>query len=395
MTELPTLPFPSVDTLSQSPMLLKLQAEAPIHRVRTSVGHEAWLVTRYDEIKALFGDPRLGRSHPNPGEAARVSESVLLGGPAGNYETEDVDHARVRSLLVPRFSARRIRLLTPKVEEMVDNLLTDLLAGGRPADFHEALSFRLPVLVVCELLGVPFADRDYFRTLSTGMAMLHDHEQSIRSSQEMFEYMRGLVQRRRVEPGNDMLTELTQVEGGSLSDDEITGYGVIVLFAGHETTVVRIDLGTLMFLANPDQIELLRGDPSLLPGAVEEVLRLAVGHNESGLPRYARCDFEFGGVTIKAGEAVLLSMGAANNDGGAFPDPQRFDITRDAAIPHMTFGHGARYCIGAALARLEIGAVIGKLFDRIPTLRLAVPMDDLEWRTDVLTGGFRTIPITW
>lgn len=395
MTELPTLPFGKTDVLSLAPKLLELQAEAPIARVRTATGDEAWLVTRYDEVKRLFGDPRLGRSHPKPEEAARTSESALLGGAMGGYDTEDADHARMRTRLVPRFSARRMRLLKPRVEEMVDSLIADLLAGDTPADLHESLAFPLPVLVICELLGVPFADREYFRDLSSGMASLHDHEKSVRSMQELAGYVEELVRRKRIEPGNDVLTELTEIEDGTLSDGQIAGLGAVVLFAGHETTVVRIDLGTLLLLASPDQAELLRADPALVPTAVEEILRLSNGGGGAGLPRYAREDIEVGGVTVKRGEAVLLSIGAANSDRAAFADPERFDVHRDTASPHVAFGHGARYCIGAALARIELTAVFERLFQRIPTLRLAVPMAELEWRSHLLTGGFTSVPVTW
>lgn len=398
MTELPTLPFAKPDLLSLAPKLLELQAEAPIARVRTAMGDEAWLVTRYDDVKTLFNDPRLGRSHPKPDEAARTSASALLGSAAKGFDTEDADHARMRSRLVPRFSARRMRLLQPRVEEMVDDLLGRLLAGDKPADLHESLAFPLPVLVICELLGVPFADREYFRGLSSGMADMLDHEKSVAAMAEMHNYVKELVRHKRSEPGNDVLTELTEIEDGGLSDDEIAGLGAVVLFAGHETTVTRIDLGTLLFLASPGQIDLLRNDKSLVPGAVEEILRLTIGSGGGGgqgLPRYARTDIEFGGVTIRRGEAVLLSVGAANNDRTAFPDPARFDIHREGPNPHVSFGHGARYCIGAALARIELTAVFERLFDRIPTLTLAVPMSELKVRAHLLTGGLAGLPVTW
>lgn len=398
MTELPTLPFDKPDLLSLAPKLIELQAEAPIARVRTAMGDEAWLVTRYDDVKTLFNDPRLGRSHPKPEEAARTSASALLGSAAQGFDTEDVDHARMRSRLVPRFSPRRMRLLQPRVEEMVDDLLGKLLAGDKPADLHESLAFPLPVLVICELLGVPFADREYFSGLSSGMADMLDHEKSVAAMAEMHNYVKELVRHKRSEPGNDVLTELTEIEDGGLSDDEIAGLGAGVLFAGHETTVTRIDLGTLLFLASPGQIDLLRNDKSLVPGAVEEILRLTVGSGGGGgqgLPRYARGDIEFGGVTIRDGDAVLLSVGAANNDRSAFPDPERFDIHREGPNPHVSFGHGARYCIGAALARIELTAVFERLFDRVPTLTLAVPVSDLKVRTHLLTGGLAGLPVTW
>jgi pentalenolactone synthase len=357
-------------------------------------GDEAWLVTRYDDVKALFADNRLGRTHPKPEEAARVSESALIGRAAEGFETEDVDHAAMRARLVPRFSARRMRLLQPRVEAMVDDLLDRMAAAGPPLDLHEALAFPLPVLVICELLGVPFDDRDHFRGLSTGMADLYDGEKSAKAYAAMIDYIRELVRRKRVEPGNDVLTELTQIEDGTIPDDDIAWMGAGVLFAGHETTVGRIDLGTLLLLASPDQLELLRADPSLVPVAVEEIVRLA-GGSGAGLPRYARTDIEIGGVRIERGEAVLLALGVANQDEHAFPHPDRLDLTRDHPNPHVGFGHGARYCIGAALARIELTAVFERLFLRFPNLRLTVPTSELTWRAHLLTGGFAEVPVTW
>lgn len=395
MSDMPTLPFDRPDVLTLAPTMRELQEAGPIVRVRTAAGDEAWLVTRYDEVKTLFADPRLGRTHPKPDEAAKVSESALLGGAHDGYDTEDADHARMRSRLVPRFSARRMRLLKPRVEEMVDTLLDGLADLEQPANLHEALSFPLPVLVICELLGVPFADREYFRGLSTAMADLHDHDRSASAFQELTDYVRDLVRRKRIEPGNDMLTELTEIEDGGLSDDEVAGLGAVVLFAGHETTVVRIDLGTVLFAANPDQIDLLLRDPGRVPAAVEEVLRLSTGGGGTGLPRYARTDIDVGGVTIRRGEAVLLAVGAANQDEGAFPDADRMDVARDHPNPHVAFGYGARYCIGAALARIELTAVFERLFVRFPRLRLAVPVRELEWRKHLLTGGFADVPVTW
>lgn len=395
MTELPTLPFDQPDILRLAPLMRELQAEAPITKVRTRVGDEAWLVTRYDEVKTLFTDPRLGRSHPRPEQAARLSDSALLGGPMEEYENEDERHALLRSRLVPRFSPRRMRLLKPKVEQFVDELLTAMLDRRPPTDLVEAFSFPLPVLVICELLGVPFADRAYFRRLSVAMCDLHDFERSASARRDLVGYIMRLVGRKRAEPGNDLLTELTEIEDGGLTDLEIAELGAAVLFAGHETTVVRISVGVVLLLANPDQLRLLLADPARVPAAVEEIVRLATAGDTPGMPRYARTGIDFGGVHIGAGDLVLLSIGAANRDETTFPDSERLDMGRDHLNAHVGFGHGARYCIGAVLARMELTAVFERLFQRIPTLRLAVPAEELRWRRDMLTGGYEEVPVTW
>ncbi|HEX3648072.1 MAG TPA: cytochrome P450 [Pseudonocardiaceae bacterium] len=395
MTELPTLPFDRPDLLTVAPKMRELQVEAPITRVKMETGDEAWLVTRYDDVKTLFADARLGRSHPNPEQAPRFSESAMLGGPMNNFETEAEDHARMRNLLVPRFSPRRMRMLKPKVEGMVDDLLDAMAEHGKPADLHESLAFPLPVLVICELLGVPFDDRAYFRDLSTGMADLYDRRRSFAARQEMYGYMYELVQRKRKEPGNDVLTELTQIEDIELDDQEIAELGSGVLFAGHETTVVRIGMGTLLLLDHPEQLALLRAEPGRLATTVEEILRLGTFHDGPGMPRYASADIEFNGVTIARGDAVILGIGAANRDESVFPDPEHLDLRRDHPTNHLSFGHGARYCIGAVLARIELTAVFERLFTRFPELRLAVPVGELRWRSQLLTGGFERLPVTW
>lgn len=396
--ELPQLPFDKPDLLRLSPTTRELQAAGPIARVRTMTGDEAWYVTGYEEAKALFGDPRLGRTHPRPAEAARVSDSPLMGGAGEGYDTEEADHARMRSRLVPCFSARRMRALAPRIRELVDGLLDDLAAGERPVDLHEALSFPLPVLVICELLGVPFADRERFRVWSTGMADLADREHAMKSMETMVGYLNELVARKRVEPADDILSELLTIEDGTLSDGDVAGLGAIVLFAGHETTVVRIDIGTLLLLTNPDQRAALIADENRVAGAVEEILRrgnAVGGKSTGGLLRYARTDVEIGGVTIRAGDLVILALGAANQDERVYPDPATFDIGRTASAPHLAFGHGARYCIGATLARIELNAVFGTLFQRFPTLELAVPVQELRWRDHLLSGGFAELPVVW
>jgi pentalenolactone synthase len=389
----PAMPFDQPDLLAISPVVRELQARCPVTRVRTLTGDEAWMVTRHAELKQLFGERRLGRSHPDPEHAARISDSILFGGPSSNYETEEADDARMRSLLTPFFSARRMQELRPRVEALADQLLDRLVATGPPVDLHEALSFPLPVLVICELLGVPYEDRDQFRIWTEGMADMHDRQRATEAMASLFGYMQGLVTRKRAQPADDVISRLCAVDGGALADDHVAFLAAVLLFAGHETTVVRIDVGTLLLLASPAQRDALVRDASLLSSAVEEILRLS-DTGGSGVPRYAREDVEIAGVRIGAGDAVLMNGGAGNHDERVFADPDRFDVTRNPN-PHLTFGHGPRFCIGAPLARIELQAVFGRLFQRFPTLRLAVPVDRLAVRRDLLTGGLMELPVTW
>ncbi|HZU16349.1 MAG TPA: cytochrome P450 [Candidatus Dormibacteraeota bacterium] len=392
-TALPSMPFPQPDPLALPPAVRELQARHPVTRIRTLTGDQAWYVTGYAEVKQLLNDARLGRSHPDPEHAPRISDSALFGGPLQAYATEREDHARMRALLTPFFSARRMEALRPRVETLVDELLEAMARAGPPLDLHQALSFPLPVLVICELLGVPGQDRERFRSWSRDMADLHDRQRAQTAITGLVGYMRELVARKRRCPGDDVISGLCAAEGGSLSDDRIAFLAAMLLFAGHETTVVRIDLGTLLLLTNPDQHRALLRDPSLVATAVEEILRASVTGG-GGLPRYPREEVEIGGVSMGAGEAVLLDIGAGNHDPRAFDSPDRFQVGRHPN-PHLAFGHGPRFCIGAPLARLELRAVFERLVPRFPTLRLAVPVERLRVRSDVLTGGLHELPVTW
>jgi cytochrome P450 len=341
-------------------------------------------------VRRLLGDERLGRSHPDPGNAARLGESVMLGGPRGNYDTEQADHARTRSLLQPHFSARRMRALEPRVQELATALLDDLARQGPPADLHQALALPLPIQVICELLGVPYADRGQFRSWSEDAGNVRDRARSEHGLRELFDYGRQLAIRKRKQPGDDVISRLC---ADGLSDDEVATNSMNLLFAGHETTVVAIGMGVLCLLANPAQRRALAGDPGLVTPAVEEILR-APGRSGGGIPRYARTSVQIGDVTVQPGDLVLLDNRAANHDPAAFPGPEDFDIARDAP-PHLAFGHGAHYCIGAPLARIELQAVFSQLPARFPAMRLTVPPGQLPRRSGALTGGLAALPVEW
>ncbi|SFP70582.1 pentalenolactone synthase [Amycolatopsis arida] len=388
---MPRLPFDQPHPLAVSPILRALQDAGPVHKIHTSVGDEAWLVTDYAEARRLLSDDRLGRSHPRPETAARLSESVLFGGPVGDFATEHADHARMRALLQPHFSAKHLRALRPRVDALTTELLDALAAGTPPADLHEKLALPLPILVICELLGVPHADRDRFRGWTQAAADVRDRAHSEQGLAALLDYGRQLVVSKRRDPGDDVMSRICATE--DVGDDEGAMLAMTLLFAGHETTVVKIGLGTLALLTNPDQWEALRRDPDLVPNAVEELLRTA-RKGGGGVPRYARTDLEVRGVPIRAGDLILLDLGAANHDPAVFTDPDRVDVTRPAAA-HLAFGHGIRYCIGAPLARMELCAVFAQLVTRFPDMRLAVPITELALRNDVLAGGLSELPVTW
>jgi pentalenolactone synthase len=385
------LPFEQADPLQIAPQLRELQARGTIHRVRTEVGDPAWLVMHHPDVRRLLDDDRLGRAHPEPDTAARTGESALFGGPLGEFATEHADHARMRALLQPHFTPRHMRALRSRVEALTTQLLDELARNGPPADLHALLAVPLPILVICELLGVPYEDRERFRGWTNDAGNTRDHARSEEGLAQLYAYGHQLVAAKRRQPGEDVMARLCATDG--VSDDEAAELSMALLFAGHETTVVHIGLTAMLLLANPEQWQALVSDPALVPNAIEETLR-ASRRGGGQMPRYARTALEIGGVAIEAGDLVLLDIGGANHDPAVFAGPERVDIRR-MATSHVTFGYGARYCLGAPLARIELQAVFSLLVSRFPTLRLAVDAGELTMRADELAGGLTELPVQW
>ncbi|MEV6217188.1 cytochrome P450 [Nocardia sp. NPDC051833] len=365
------------------------QLACPIQRVQTLTGDPAWQVCGYDRVKKLFTDPRLGRSHPTPETAARTTASPFFGAPLGNFETEPADNARMRELLNPFFAPRAMRALQPQVEAYTAELLDEMAANGSPADLHEALAVPLPLLVISELLGVPYDDRGMIREWTAGLFDKYDAAKASRAGAEWFLYCKELVERKRKEPGPGVLSKLCEVE--DISDDVIATLALGLLLAGHETSVVEIGLGTLALLRQPDQWQLLVRRPELVPQAVEELLRV---HKSTGFARYARTDLVIEGVEVKTGELLLLDVDSANHDPTVYTDSRKVDILRQQGA-HLGFGYGPRYCLGAPLARVELQAVFGQLTQRFPTLRLDADPETLPRRDDVATSGLLSLPVAW
>ncbi|WP_258348660.1 cytochrome P450 [Saccharopolyspora gregorii] len=398
---LPQLPFDRPNVLEIAPLYEVLRKQAPITRVRTPAGDPAWLITSFEEARAVFGDGRFGRSHPAPEQAAKISDAGVLNGPNGDYDTEQARHNRMRKLLTPAFSAKRMRLLTDHVQDLVRGCLDSMQAAhdanpGAPVDLHEHLSFPLPVLVICELLGVPFEDREYFAGLSDRMSRLGTGDAAQAARVELAEYMARLAEAKRHSPGEDVVTDLVRAQEADpdFDDGELSRLASGLLFAGHETTVTRIDLGVLLLLTDLDRRDEFAADPAgRVQQTVEEILRVA-DPSGLGLLRYAHEDVEVGGQLIARGDAVLIPTGAANRDESVYGEPEHFDPERKPNV-HLTFGHGMHFCIGASLARTELKVVFTELFQRFPKLRLAVDVDDLDVRSDRVTGGVKALPITW
>jgi pentalenolactone synthase len=384
------LPFEQTNVLRIAPGLRTLQSRGAVHRVRTAEGEEAWLVTGHAWVRQLLDDDRLSRSHPDPRAATKDSGSAVLAGLLGGFAT---DHARLRALLEPHFSPERMRALRPYIETLTGQLLDGLAGRKPPVDLREALALPLPIQVMCEWLGVPQEDKERFGGWTQDAANVGDPVRSKQGLGELLGYCKQLVADKRRNPGDDVISRICATEG--IDDDEVLGVTALLLFGGYETTVARIGTCVSLLLAHPEQWQALLRAPGLVPGAVEETLRMSMPNpHNGGMPRYALTDFEIDGVPIKTGDFVLLNIIAANHDGTAFTDPGRVDVTRDTT-GSLVFGHGAHHCVGATLARMQLRAVLTQLVARFPTLRLAVGVEELGLRHNTLIGGLIQLPVTW
>ena len=380
------------------PALRALQTETPIVKVRLWDGSTPWLVTGYDDQRALLADPRISADSahphfPHPSAAAKVRRSEAQ----TFINMDDPDHARLRRMATAAFSVKRMEALRPAIQKVVDGLIDDMLAGPVPVDLVEAFALPVPSLVICELLGVPYADHDLFQANSKILINSNTTpEQAAAATQELIHYLDRLVGDKLAHPGDDLLSQLAErVRAGEISRREAANMGMLLLIAGHETTANMIALGTLTLLQHRDQLAELResDDPKLIAGAVEELLRY-LSIPQAGRRRVALTDIEIGGVTIRAGEGVILANDAGNRDPAVFGDPDRLDVHRDARR-HVAFGFGVHQCLGQPLARVELQVVYGTLYRRIPTLKLAVDLDQIAFKHDGLVYGVYELPVTW
>ncbi|MEU6478567.1 cytochrome P450 [Streptomyces sp. NPDC047017] len=376
------------------PVYARLRARGPVHRIRMPEGGAlAWLVVGYAAGRAALADPRLSK------DWSKVSPSFPLGAISSGHHmlrADPPDHTRLRRLVAREFTPRRVEQLTPGIQKTTDALLDRMLAApdGR-ADLVEALSFPLPISVICELLGVPDLERENFRTWSHDAIGATDVEDRRAAAAAMGRFIRELVAGKRQRPGDDLMSALihgSDEDGDALSHEELVGMAWLLLVAGHETTANLISNGVLALLTHPAQLAALRADPALLDGAVEEMLRYD-GPLETPTFRFTTEPVPIGDTVVPGGgELVLIAMGDANRDPARFPAPDRFDITRDAR-GHVAFGHGIHHCLGAPLARLEARVAIGTLLARCPGLALDIHPAALTWRPGVMIRGPRSLPV--
>jgi len=384
------------DDYFQNPLAFytRMREEGPVTPVVLPDGGRFWLVTRYADVRAALADPRLYKDWAGkltgpdwvPDEVTGYLSVHLL-------NADPPDHTRLRKLVTKAFTARRVAALRPRVEAITAALLDGLAAGPDQVDLIETFAFPLPVTVICELLGVPVRDQDRFREWSHAV-VASDGEADFRTTgAAMFYYFTDLVAAKRARPADDLVSALIEASdsGDTLNERELIAMLFLLLIAGHETTTNLIASGTLALLANPPELSRLRSDPSLLPGAVEELLRFANPLNHA-TERFTIEPVEIGGVTIPAREWVLCVTSSANRDPDRFSSPDTLDVGRDAG-GHVAFGHGIHYCLGAPLARLEGEVAFGGLLSRFPSLALAVEPAELRWRKSSLIHGLEALPV--
>jgi cytochrome P450 len=370
----------------------RLREERPMTRLAFPDGTVGWLMTRHHDVRSLLADDRFSA------DRARTSAPVrrLTFRPEDRVgmilSMDPPDHTRYRRMLTRYFTVRRTRDLAPRIEQIVAEHLDGMELSGPPADLVQSFALPIPSLVICELLGVPPDDRPYFQGWTSTVLRMDASEAAARGAQAALrQYMLCLVEAKRARPDDGLLSRL--IEDGELDDEELGGVGRFLLIAGHETTANMLALGTYTLLNHPGQLGLLRDRPETIDRAIEELLRyLSIVH--LGAPRVANEDVEIAGQLVRAGETVVASIPAANRDPEQFERPDDLDITREYS-QHVSFGHGIHQCLGQQLARVEMRIAFPALFDRFPTLRLAVPPEDIPMRDDMFVYGVHSLPVAW
>ncbi|GAA1896362.1 cytochrome P450 [Streptomyces durmitorensis] len=372
-----------------------LREARPLSRVRLFDGRSVWVVTGQGTARDLLVDPRLSTDRENEAFPApterfanvRNRRIALLG-------VDDPEHNAQRRMLIPSFSVKRIAALRPRIQETVDRLINTMITKGAPAELVGAFALPVPSMVICALLGVPYADHEFFEEQSRRLLRGPRAEDTERARDELDAYFHALIESKRREPGDGLLDELIhrQLAEGALDREELVSLATILLVAGHETTANMISLGTFTLLQHPQQLAELRTERSLMPAVVEELLRfLSIA---DGMLRVAKEDIDVAGSTIRADDGVIFSTSLINRDGSAYETPEELDFHRENRH-HLAFGFGIHQCLGQNLARAEIEIALRTLFDRLPELRLAVPAREIPFKPGDTIQGMLELPVIW
>jgi cytochrome P450 len=400
-TDIPDFPMTRAAScpFAPPPESLALNDTKQLSRVRIWDGSTPWLIHGYDAIRALFTDSRVsvddrlaGYPHWNEGMLATVHKR-----PRSVFTSDAEEHTRYRRMLSKPFTFKRVEALRPAVQQIADERIDALLAGPKPGDVVSALALPVPSLVISEMLGVPYEDADFFQEQAQrGTGRYATEEDTAQGAASLAKYIANLIRAKMPSPSEDLVSDLAErVNSEELSVREATQLALGVLIAGHETTANMISLSIAALLEHPDQQSVLcdADDPELIANAVEELMRY-LSIIQTGQRRIAVEDIEVGGETIRAGEGIILDVAPANWDARQFPNADRLDLARDEGA-HVGFGYGRHQCVGQQLARMELQIVLPTLLRRVPTLRLAVPVDELSFKHDTLAYGVYELPVTW
>lgn len=381
------------------PFYHAMRSHSPVYRgIGPQTGRSFWFLTGYDDVVTALRDPRFGREVkrlPEPLRAQHVFEGEEAFEMVNRHvlNMDPPDHTRLRRLVSRTFTSKRVRELEPRIQEITDGFL-DAMAGQETPDLIRDLAAPVPIIVIAELLGIPIADRDWFRDVVDRNLRPSSEEEGMAAGFELMAYTNEAIERRRADPGDDLLSDLIHLEeeGDRLDHSELLSMVQLLLIAGHETTVNLIGNGMLELMSHPDQLALLRAEPHLIDSAIEEMLRFN-GPVETPFPRFVYEDVEIGGVNIPCGDVAIPVLLAANRDPAHFSEPDLFDIARDPN-KHVAFGFGIHFCLGAPLARLEAKSAISGLLDRFPDIDLASERASLAWNPGFFLRGVRSLPVT-
>ncbi|TDC76473.1 cytochrome P450 [Streptomyces hainanensis] len=387
-----SFPFPHDEGLDPIALFTELRRDEPVSPIRLPSGDGAWLVIRYADVRTVLADRRFSRRRATRGSGPRVNQTTTL--PDSILAADPPDHTRLRKLVAPAFTARRAETMRRDITRLVDDLLAGLTSQPSPADLVPALTRPLPLTVICDLLGTPRADAprlDAWDDALRSVTALSDAEVDA-AVEDMLDYLRRLIAAKRAHPADDMLSALIAARDGrdALTEPELLSFCVVLLAGGYGTTADRLAGMVHLLLDRPERYAALRRSPDLIPAAIEELLRYAqttVGGNL----RVATEDVTLGGVTIRAGEAVMAVMSSANHDETVFAEPEILDLTR-TTHGHLAFGHGAHHCVGAPLARVQLQEALAGLIRHLPTLHAAGPP---TWTSGLITRAPRTLPVGW
>jgi cytochrome P450 len=395
----PVIEYPflaSPQPFEPAPLVLELSRQSELLRVALPGDITGWLVTGYEQVREVLIDPRFSRAQLNRPEQDRRGLEIITA--ASLLGLDPPEHTRVRKLVAGAFTARRMRELAPHVAAIATELVDAMVASQPPIDLVSAFSLPLPIRVICEMLGIPASDQSRFRGWSETLVgdWNRDQGEMTAAMEAICDYIAELIAAKRANPADDLLSALIAMRDDEdrLTEDELVYLCMGILIGGHETTANQIGLSLVTLCEHPAELARLRSDLSLLPGAVEELMRyVALG---TGLPpaRLTTAEVTFGEQAIPAGQLVFPMFGIANRDPAVFSDPDRFDISRGAST-HLGFGIGAHHCLGAQLARIELAEAFRGLFSRLPGLRLAVPVSELRLKENMAITSLRELPVTW